>query len=61
MNVMQLLREVALGPQRALIIVTHDTRIFPFADRIAHMDDGRIDRFENGRGRAPTDVTRTTP
>ena len=65
MNVMQLLREVALGPQRALIIVTHDTRIFPFADRIAHMDDGRIDRFETGLGRAPTQaptsVTRTTP
>jgi putative ABC transport system ATP-binding protein len=61
MNVMQLLREVALGPQRALIIVTHDTRIFPFADRIAQMDDGRIDRFETGRGRAPTDITRTTP
>jgi ABC-type siderophore export system fused ATPase/permease subunit len=22
--------------------VTHDSRVFQFADRIAHMDDGRI-------------------
>ncbi|MGH7176299.1 MAG: ABC transporter ATP-binding protein [Tepidisphaeraceae bacterium] len=41
-NVMELLREVAVGPDRALIIVTHDARIFEFADRIARMDDGRI-------------------
>jgi putative ABC transport system ATP-binding protein len=44
-NVMGLLREVALGEGRSLVIVTHDARIFEFADRIAHMDDGRIDRF----------------
>jgi putative ABC transport system ATP-binding protein len=25
-----------------MIIVTHDARIFSFADRIAKMDDGRI-------------------
>ena len=41
-RVMELLREVALGEGRALVIVTHDQRIFEFADRIAHMDDGRI-------------------
>ncbi len=41
-NIMGLLREVALGPDRALVIVTHDARIFPYADRIAHMDDGQI-------------------
>jgi putative ABC transport system ATP-binding protein len=61
MTVMELLREVALGPDRALVIVTHDQRIFPFADRIAYMDDGRIDRIETGTGRAPTDAVRTTP
>ncbi len=61
MNVMELLREVALGPDRALIIVTHDQRIFPFADRIAYMDDGRIDRIEAGKGRAPTDALRISP
>ena len=41
-KVMEILREVALGEGRSLIIVTHDARIFEFADRIARMDDGRI-------------------
>jgi len=41
-KVMELLREVALGGGRTLVIVTHDARIFGFADRIAKMDDGRI-------------------
>jgi putative ABC transport system ATP-binding protein len=45
-RVMELLREVALGDDRALVIVTHDARIFEFADRIAHMDDGRVVRVE---------------
>lgn len=41
-NVMTLLKEVALHKDRALVIVTHDARIFDFADRIAEMDDGHI-------------------
>jgi len=41
-NVMDLLKEVALDEDRALVIVTHDARIFEFADRIAEMDDGHI-------------------
>ncbi|NTV43390.1 MAG: ATP-binding cassette domain-containing protein, partial [Syntrophobacteraceae bacterium] len=40
--VMDVLRRNALSEDRALIIVTHDNRIFSFADRIARMDDGRI-------------------
>jgi putative ABC transport system ATP-binding protein len=40
--VMEVLRQTALSENRALIIVTHDNRIFNFADRIARMDDGRI-------------------
>jgi putative ABC transport system ATP-binding protein len=40
--VMEVLRKNALSADRALIIVTHDNRIFNFADRIARMDDGRI-------------------
>lgn len=44
--IMQLLKQVALQNNRALIIVTHDARIFSFADRIAHMDDGRITDIE---------------
>ena len=41
-TVMNLLKEVALQQDRALVIVTHDARIFEFADRIAEMDDGHI-------------------
>src|SRR5947209_8673033 len=45
-KVMELLREVALKDDRSLVIVTHDARIFPFADRMARMDDGRVVRVE---------------
>jgi len=45
--VMGILREKALSEDRALIIVTHDNRIFNFADRIARMEDGRIITVES--------------
>jgi putative ABC transport system ATP-binding protein len=44
---MEVLRERALSRDRALIIVTHDNRIFNFADRIARMNDGRIVMVES--------------
>ncbi len=47
-SVMDLLREIALGENRALVIVTHDARIFPYADRLAYMDDGRIKSIQDG-------------
>ena len=40
--VLDLFRQVARSPDRAVIIVTHDNRIFSYADRIARMDDGEI-------------------
>ena len=46
-RIMELLREVALQEGRALVVVTHDARIFGFADRIARMDDGRIEQVVN--------------
>jgi putative ABC transport system ATP-binding protein len=46
-RVMEVLRHTALSSDRALIIVTHDNRIFNFADRIARMDDGRITLVES--------------
>lgn len=45
-RVMELLRKVARDPGRAVLVVTHDARIVPFADRIAHMSDGRITRID---------------
>src|SRR5262245_11584112 len=43
-SVMALLRATAVRPDRAVIVVTHDTRVFHYADRIAEMDDGCIIR-----------------
>jgi putative ABC transport system ATP-binding protein len=43
--IVDLLRKVASGDGRALIIVTHDSRIFRYADRIARMDDGTIQQI----------------
>jgi putative ABC transport system ATP-binding protein len=45
--VMELLAENAVRPDRAVIVVTHDTRVFGYADHIAHMDDGRIVKTES--------------
>jgi len=44
--VMELLTKTAVRDDRAVIVVTHDSRVFHFADRIAHMDDGRIVKTE---------------
>lgn len=41
-KIMELLKKIALDESRALIVVTHDARIFSFADRIAKMEDGHI-------------------
>jgi len=41
-HVMELFREEVLEKDRALVIVTHDARIFPYADRIIHLDDGVV-------------------
>ena len=41
-KVMQIMRNTGLTKDRCLIIVTHDNRIFHYADRIARMLDGRI-------------------
>ena len=40
--VMDIFETVARSPERAVLIVTHDNRIFPHANRIASMDDGQI-------------------
>ncbi len=41
-EIMELFRQEALNGNRTLVIVTHDSRIFRFADRIGVMDDGQI-------------------
>src|SRR5262249_23730020 len=41
-SVLLQLRKAAVKPDRAVIVVTHDSRVYHFGDRIARMDDGRI-------------------
>jgi putative ABC transport system ATP-binding protein len=44
---MELFRNEALNGNRTLVIVTHDSRIFHYADRIAVMDDGCVVQVAN--------------
>src|SRR5262245_14318074 len=41
-TVMELIKRVAVQPGRAVIVVTHDSRVFSFGDRLVEMSDGRI-------------------
>ena len=43
---MELISNIAVQPDRAVIVVTHDSRVYSFADRIANMEDGRIESVE---------------
>jgi putative ABC transport system ATP-binding protein len=43
-TVMELIRGVSLRPDRAVIVVTHDSRVLDLGDRIVTMSDGLIDR-----------------
>lgn len=49
-EMMDILRDIASAPDRAIIVVTHDNRIFGYADRVAGMEDGRIVDVGNGPG-----------
>ncbi len=40
--IMDLLQELAHEKSRAVVVVTHDNRIFEYADRIVEIEDGRI-------------------
>ena len=47
-RIVEQLCEAGKHPDRAVIIVTHDSRIFEFGDRIVHMEDGRIGKIHHG-------------
>ncbi len=40
---MDLLRKVAREQQAAILVVTHDEKIFDHFDRMFHLRDGRLD------------------
>ncbi len=45
-KIMESLRQIAVRPDRAVLVVTHDNRVFDLGDRIAHLDDGKITQIE---------------
>jgi putative ABC transport system ATP-binding protein len=44
--IMTILSAIAKDPDRAVLVVTHDPRLFGFADRIVHIEDGLLTREE---------------
>ncbi len=40
--VLDSLKRLARDPHRAVVLVTHDPRVFPYADRLVKMEDGTI-------------------
>jgi putative ABC transport system ATP-binding protein len=48
-TVLEILRQVVLSPGRGVIVVTHDSRIFHFADHIIAMEDGRIRSVQSAK------------
>jgi putative ABC transport system ATP-binding protein len=48
--VMNLLRRAAVQADRAVIVVTHDSRVYDLGDRIVRMSDGRVEGVEGPRG-----------
>jgi len=56
LHVLELLRDVARDAGRTVIVVTHDPRIYHFADRMAEMEDGKILRVLD----TPTAIAATT-
>jgi putative ABC transport system ATP-binding protein len=52
-TVMELFRQVAVHPTRAVVVVTHDNRILHYGQRVVHMSDGRIERIETNHSSDP--------
>ena len=49
-RIVEFVKRNILNEKRCIIIVTHDSRIFQYADRIMRMEDGRIVSIEQGGG-----------
>ena len=56
--IMSILAEIAKDPAHGVLVVTHDSRMTLFADRVIHIEDGRFVRDE--RGSADAAMMQTT-
>jgi putative ABC transport system ATP-binding protein len=50
-TILRLLTGLVRERGTTLVVVTHDNRIFPFADRILHLENGRLIRAESRQAR----------
>jgi len=48
-NIVEFIKKTLLNEQRSIVIVTHDARIYEFADRILSMEDGRLKAISEGQ------------
>ena len=56
---MTILAEIAKDPNRGVLVVTHDPRLVPYADRIVHIEDGNIVSEETrNKAAAPEETSR---
>jgi len=58
-NILAFVRKDVLTEKRCIVIITHDPRIFEFADRIMNMEDGRLTKIQAGSS-ATTEVSGET-
>ncbi len=47
-NIVKFVRDHILSDKRCIVIVTHDSRIYEYADRIVRMEDGKMMGIEKG-------------
>jgi putative ABC transport system ATP-binding protein len=47
-RILEFVKGNILNEQRSILVVTHDSRIFPYADRIIRMEDGKITGITGG-------------
>ncbi|MEO6589957.1 MAG: ABC transporter ATP-binding protein [Pyrinomonadaceae bacterium] len=55
--IMDLLQELAHEQKRAIVVVTHDNRIFDYADRIVEIEDGQIKNQAKQEGAPTTEIS----
>ncbi len=51
-NIVSFIKAELLTPERVIVIVTHDSRIYEFANRVINMEDGKITGITEGVQRA---------
>jgi putative ABC transport system ATP-binding protein len=55
-NILQMMRELAHKRDRAVVIVTHDSRMLDFADRTVRIEDGLVARSKPPESEVPAEL-----